>query len=410
MRGNQNDARPSVGEGSPRLDAMRVLLWSPSGSGEGRYGGVRTYSGRLYAAAPEDRVRVSLAHGAADQPEWRRFEAQHLVSPLLPDPTLRKRLMFAWRGASWIRAHHREFDLFHGMTAFQFTIGPALAAKRVGLPAVVFIANSGPEIMPVGTLHRLLGTGRRRAAALRSLDAVVSMSREIGEELRALGVREEAIVRIPNQCDVRRFRPSVSPAETSEARRTLGWPDRWTTAMVGELVPRKRPHLLIEALADLTKRGIDAQVVLVGPFNDATYGERLRAMAEEPDVRGRVIFETDNKTIDVVYRGSDAFCLPSSNEGMPASLIEAASSGLPCLATRFSSATECILDGESGFVLDEGPDLAMRIAERLRAYHDDTRLRMRHGARGRAHIEAGFSNEATWAAHERLFRRLIAGR
>lgn len=392
------------------LAPMRILLWSPPGSGEGRYGGVRTYSARLYAAAPTATTRVTLAHGATDQPAWPRFDSQHLISPLFPKPSLLRRAIFSRVGGSWIRAHRNQFDLFHGMTAFHSTIDPAVAAKRAGLPAVVFIANSGPEIVPQGKLHALLGSARRRAAALRAMDAVVSMSREIGDELRAIGVRDEAIVRIPNQCDVQRFRPNADDSERSEARRVLGWPDRWTMVMVGELVPRKRPHLLIEALGHLVKHGIDAQVALVGPFNDPAYADRLRSMAAEPSLNGRVLFEPANKTVDVVYRGSDAFCLPSTNEGMPASLIEAAASGLPCLASRFSSAAECIVEGKSGFVIDESPDLAKEIAERFRGYHDDRAMAARHAEAGRAHVVRNFSREATWSAHESLFRRLIAGR
>ena len=388
---------------------MRVLLWSPPGSGEGRYGGVRTYSARLYAAAPADSVRVTLAHGAADQPKWPRFASQHLISPLFPSATLFRRASFGRRGAAWIRAHSRDFDVFHGMTAFHSTIEPALAAKRVGLPAVVFIANSGPEIAPEGLLHRMLGSGRRRGEALRSMDAIISMSREIGAELRSIGVREDAIVRIPNQTDVRRFRPCSGPGERAESRRLLGWADRWTILLVGELVPRKRPHLLIEALEMLVQRGINAQLALVGPFNDPAYASRLRAMADVPAVRGRVLFELDNRTVDIVYRGSDVFCLPSINEGMPASLVEAAASGLPCLASRFSSAAECIIEGQTGRVLDEAPDLAAQIAECLRSYHDNQTLAELHGKAGRSHAVLNFSADATWAAHERLFRRLTAG-
>ena len=385
-RADSQTSRADAGGGGR---TMRVLLWSPPGSGEGRYGGVRTYSARLYAAAPSGTVRVTLAHGAGDQPAWPRYERQHLVSPLFPRSTLLRRALFGVRGAAWIRAHRDEFDVFHGMTAFHSTIQPALAAKRAGIPTVVFIANSGSEISPSGSLHRILGSARRRAEALRSVDAIVSMSREIGDELRALGVREEAIVRIPNQCDVRRFQPCQTSAERSQARHRLGWKDRWTIVMVGELVPRKRPHLLIEALGELVARGIDAQLALVGPLNDPAYAVQLRGMAERPELRDRVIFELDNKIVDVVYRGSDAFCLPSMNEGMPASLIEAAASGLPCLASRFSSAAECIVEGASGHVLDEGPDLAARIADHLRRFHDDRE----HAARFGAH-----RTRTTWSA------------
>lgn len=393
----------------PEAPPTKVLLWSPTGSCEGRYGGPCTYSARLYAASSRDNHCVTLAHGVKDHPIWPLFREQQLVYPLLPRPNRLKQMMFIQRATQWIDQRYRDFDIIHAVTAFHFSLAPAVAAKRRGLPAVVVIANSGVELSDKGLLHQISGLARTRRRWICDMDAVICLSSDIVNEVRALGVPETAIQQIPNQCDVLRFRPSASECETSEARIALGWPNRWTALLVGELVPRKRPHLVIEAIHQMTKLGLDVQAALVGPFNDLAYASNLMDMAKQLNIQERVIFDTNNRQVELAYRGSNAFCLPSLNEGMPGSLIEAAASGLPAVVTNFSGAKECVQEARTGFILAEGDRLAERIADVFRTIHDSPELARNYGRAARSHAVCCFSSDATWAAHESLFNRLIRG-
>ena len=54
--------------------------------------------------------------------------------------------------------------------------------------------------------------------------------------------------------------------------------------------------------------------------------------------------------VEILYSACDVVMLTSDNEGMPVSLIEAASLGLPAVTTRVGSAPEVVLDGVTGFV------------------------------------------------------------
>jgi glycosyltransferase involved in cell wall biosynthesis len=159
----------------------------------------------------------------------------------------------------------------------------------------------------------------------------------------------------------------------------------------------------------MTQLGLDVQAALVGPFNDLAYAAQLRDMAAQLNIQERIIFDTDNRQVELAYRGSNIFCLPSLNEGMPGSLIEAAASGLPAVVTTFSGAKECVHEAQTGFIITEGNRLAERIADIFCTIHHDPELARTYGRAARSHAVSLFSSDATWAAHENLFNRIIRG-
>jgi glycosyltransferase involved in cell wall biosynthesis len=93
--------------------------------------------------------------------------------------------------------------------------------------------------------------------------------------------------------------------------------------------------------------------------------------------------------VDRAFRAFDVFALPSLGEGISNTILEAMASGLPVVATRVGGNAELVGDGETGILVPRAEPMAM--AQALRAYVDDTPLRLRHGAAGRIRAEAEFS-------------------
>src|SRR5260370_11883462 len=69
-----------------------------------------------------------------------------------------------------------------------------------------------------------------------------------------------------------------------------------------------------------------------------------------------------------VLRASNAFCLPSRNEGFSNALIEAMGCGLPCVATRVGGNAEALQEGKSGYLVasEDSEAMADRILRLLR--------------------------------------------
>ena len=89
------------------------------------------------------------------------------------------------------------------------------------------------------------------------------------------------------------------------------------------------------------------------------------------------------------YRQADVFCLPSRIDPSASVLAEAASYGLPVVATPVGGNPERVLDGVSGFLCVPG-----QLAERLGRLLNDSELRREFGEAGRKMASERF----TWAA------------
>ena len=397
-------ALPTTAADSPAAPSapLRVLLWSVNGAGR-HYGGPGTSAWRLYSKATPGRFRITLAHGFARQEDYPAFAEHHLVAPY--NTRLPTQLAFARAARRWAAAHWREFDVMHALQGFEPTMAAAYEAQRRGLPAVIKLAAHNSDFADKRNWRSWLGVQRRRRRRAMTLAGLIAISREIERELLGYGFPPAKIARIPNGVDTDQFHPA-DPARRRERRAARGWPDRPTLAFVGTLVPRKRPHLLIEALADLTRRGVEAQLVLVGPETDPVYVADMKRRTAELGLTDRVTWAGFTTDMAGVYQAADAFALPSSNEGMANAELEASASGIPTVATPTSGMADLIDEGVTGRIV---PPDAPAIAEALAGILGDPATAARMGAAARARILAQYSAAAVLDKHERLFRRLMAG-
>lgn len=130
--------------------------------------------------------------------------------------------------------------------------------------------------------------------------------------------------------------------------------DKIYITTMGVLSKRKGTYDLIQVAAKLNDR-IDKKY----KFFLAGDGEIAKAkeLVNQLGLEDRVVFPgwiSDESTIDEIYRKSIIYVLPSYNEGMPMSILEAMSYGLPVISTDVGSISSVIEDGENGFLLKPG--------------------------------------------------------
>lgn len=151
---------------------------------------------------------------------------------------------------------------------------------------------------------------------------------------------------------------------------------------VGRLVARKGVDRLLDALALLRDRPWRLEVVGFGPER-----ESLQRRASDLGLADRVAFLGAVPDADLVaaYRRARLFVLPATlderadTEGLGVVLLEAMAHGVPVLATRRGGIVDIVVDGETGWLVeDEIAALAEGLAEALA-----------DPARGRALGEAG---------------------
>lgn len=381
---------------------VKTLLWSPFGSGE-HYQGPALFTYRMYSSAPPGRAAVSLVHGHPEQERYDLFQSQHCLGDL--NKGALGTTAFIRNGQRWLNEHARDFDILHGVSGYHYSLAPAFHAQKLDLPAVVFLTNHRADLADKAGWRRLVGLPRRRRKMIRELSGIIAMSQAMFDELLDYNIPERMIARIPMGVNTELFRPAASE-EKAHLKSQLGWRNLSTLIFAGTIVPRKQPHLLVEALGQLKRQGYECQLVLAGPEKDPPYAERMRQRAVELGVAELIIWAGFNNNIAPLFRASELFSLPSSNEGMAAAVVEAMACGLACLVTPVSGSQDLVSDGERGRIIE--PD-AGHIARCWLEYLDNPETMRCHGAAATDLVEKQYSNQVVFAAYDQLFRRIIAG-
>jgi glycosyltransferase involved in cell wall biosynthesis len=288
-----------------------------------------------------------------------------------------------------------DFDILH-----YHAIGPGALAvlPRVASRAKVVLTLHGLDDERAKwspTAQVVLRTAGWVSA--RAPDAIIAVSRDL--QRHYLQVRGRHTLYIPNGVCVR------EPGPADPVLERFGLTAGHYLLFVGRLVPEKAPDLLVRAFRHVPGHH---RLVLVGgsSFTNAYMGQ-LRRLAAEDDriVLTDYLFGAD---LGALYRNSAVFVLPSLLEGLPLTLLEAASYGIPIVASAIPPHVEVL--GESrpgGRLVPPGDErqLARVLVEVLADLEDE-----RRGARAiRNRVLQGYRWDEAAAATERVYQLVLNG-
>lgn len=115
-----------------------------------------------------------------------------------------------------------------------------------------------------------------------------------------------------------------------EIRKEFALGDSLVIGHIGRFSKQKNHKFLVNVFAELKKKCPDAKLLLVGK---GELYNTVFAQIEEYDLAEDVIFAGTRSDIPAILSAMDVFILPSFYEGMPNTVIEAQSTGLPCVIT-----------------------------------------------------------------------------
>jgi glycosyltransferase involved in cell wall biosynthesis len=170
------------------------------------------------------------------------------------------------------------------------------------------------------------------------------------------------------------------------------------------LVPIKDHQTLLKAAALLSKRGTDVRVLLVGSGPER---EKLQALASDV-LEGRVCFAGDSSRVPEMLNAMDVFVLPSLNEGMSNTVLEAMACGLPVLATNVGGNPEIIENNVNGSLFTPGD--TQWLADRLNLLACDPALIHQLGTAARNRAIESFSLSRMLEAYRSFYLDLAARR
>jgi glycosyltransferase involved in cell wall biosynthesis len=178
-------------------------------------------------------------------------------------------------------------------------------------------------------------------------------------------------VAVPNAIDTAKF----APGDRAAAKHKVGAPDAPLVLMVANLSPHKGQLVALEALSLMRAAGSGAHLWLAGVERGGTaFTAELYRFVGAHALGSCVQFLGQRADVPDLMRAADAVVLPSSNEGLPLTLLEAQASGTPVLAAPTAGVPEIVRHGATGVLIAHG-DAAGYARELAALFADPARAR-----------------------------------
>lgn len=239
----------------------------------------------------------------------------------------------------------------------------------------------------------------QEAAVAASADHVITLSATMRDDLLARGVPAERVSVVPNAIDARLLSLDTAPAD---ARRALGLPEAFWVGTVSSLVGYEGLDTLIDAVALLRARGLDARACLVG---DGVARSELERRAVEAGVTDAVLLPGRVPRHEAVlwHQALDVFVVPRRDVEVcrrvtPLKPVEAMALARPVVASALPALAEVVSDGAGMLVAPEDPGA---LADALAHLSADQAAREELGRAGR-----DVAATRTWAGAGRTYRAL----
>jgi colanic acid/amylovoran biosynthesis glycosyltransferase len=176
---------------------------------------------------------------------------------------------------------------------------------------------------------------------------------------------------------------------------------------IGRLVPEKGQTVLLEAIAELVRRGHDVTATLAG---EGALRPELERMAERLGLASRVDFPgaVGQHQLRALYEEATVFCLPSFGEGVPIVLMEAMAMEVPPISTRIAGIPELIEHERGGLLIPPGrPD---ELTDALETLLTDPAFYRDLAADGREKVLREFDTDRSAEQLLAVFEEMLEGR
>ena len=220
-----------------------------------------------------------------------------------------------------------KYDVVHGHELFHTGITLMIAAKA-NVPVRIAHSHSGSD--GDGTrrtwVRRIYNCMMRRLILYYATDMIACSSVAGTFLYGSRAIKSSHYHLVFNSVDTRKFmQPYGKNGDLSDKK---GWK---SVLHIGHMLPLKNQAFLVDIAEVFKDRGSNIHIYSVGP-GDEKYYDFVAQKIKEKKVESYISLLGLRRDIPELMRKADAFVLPSRYEGMPLVMIEAQSSGLPCVA------------------------------------------------------------------------------
>lgn len=307
----------------------------------------------------------------------------------------------------WGKMRNTPFRLIHSHSPFAAGRLGVYAKKKQGVPLI-------------GTFHSKYKSDLKHSFKLLPWCVPIIMKRilnfynacdevwipqaSVEETVREYGFKGKVEV-VENGIDYGDYGISDIEAYKAESRKICGINDEELSLLfVGQHIWEKGIGVILDSLERLRGR-VKFKMTFVGEgYAKKDLQEKIKKLGMQEQVRTLAV-ETDREKLGRYYASADLFLFPSRYDNAPLVVREAASMATPSVIPLNSTASEVIVDGKNGFLIDDNPEEYAKLIERLSREREEI---IKVGMGSRKTLVRGWDNVMTevYDRYQHLIRRV----
>lgn len=239
-----------------------------------------------------------------------------------------------------------NFEVIHCNTPIGGVLG-RLCGKIAKVPKVIYTAHGFHFYKGAPLINRTIFKWAEKIMA-RYTDVIITMNQEDYLAAQKFKLRKGGKVYYIPGVGVNTEEYQIVGVDKTALKTSLDLNDNDTVMIaMGDLIPRKNYAASIKAVAKAADDKLHFLICGRGPELD-----ELKSLAKELDVEKQIHFLGFRSDIKELLQVADIFLFTTFQEGLPRSMMEAMSAGLPCIASRIRGNTDLIEDGKGGFLFE----------------------------------------------------------
>ena len=247
---------------------------------------------------------------------------------------------------------------------FPYTIKPviyaSMAANRLGIPVISLITGLGFTFTGVSAKAKILQKVAEflYKRSIKKNKMVIFQNKDdqaLFRQLRLLGDNQKSTVVDGSGVNLNRYPYRVNEKKDSNIK----------FIFVARLIKEKGIHLFINAAKQLKKEFEQAEFHVVGAPDKSPSSIQIEDL-NELNRNGTIVYHGRVNNIPDLLHNSDVFVLPTYyREGVPRSILEALSVGLPIITTDTPGCKETIVENKNGVLINPNNQEELKSAIRF---------------------------------------------
>lgn len=256
-------------------------------------------------------------------------------------------------------------------------------ARLRGVRYIVYHERN-PGVLRAKSWRRWLIRLRTRVIEF-PMTRVIAISEFIKSQLIQVGIPAEKISRVYHGVDTRLYSPDAAAGERFRSESGVR-PGEIVLAALSYLKPHKNIDVMLEACAEVTRRGVRIRFFVIG---DGEMRGELESLGHKLGIADRVHWLGHIPNPVPVLQGCDIFLMVATGEGFGLAIAEAMACGAASVAADSGALPEIVEDGTSGLVVP--PRDAPALANAIERLARNEAFRRQLGSRGLERVRQHFT-------------------